>query len=115
MKIGTYSILSIIVLGILFTSCSTNADEPNTVIRENVPAILQWYGSPALDGLGLILVVDAGTEEYAIEGSKEDFRELFGDENKASVITDFEITGEKVRRGWNAVLPEARIIEIKLN
>ena len=73
---------------------------------------LEWHGSPAVDGLGMLLVIDES--QYGAPGEPTDYPSLFTSDTTytVKVIASYVITGELSTRGWGNSFPEIEIIEI---
>lgn len=92
--------------------CSTsNVNSDDDIIR-NQRGTLRWLGSPAVDGAGMLFIVDE--KEYGAPGTPEDYPKLFGnDQYEVEIRADFKITGEDAVRGWGATFPAIEFINIE--
>jgi len=103
-----------IVLLIAFstTACSsTNVSANEDIIRDQT-GTLRWGGAPAVDGVGMLFIVDE--KEYGAPGTPGDYPEFF-EENiyEIEVRADIKITGEDTVRGWGATFPAIEFIKIE--
>ena len=106
------SIILLLIVTFSLSNCDLTGSNTGQIQR-GVPGLLQWGGSPAVDGTGLTMMTT--TAEYGIPGTFEDYESFFQDgEYKAFVITDFRLTGETTIRGWGASYPEIEILRIRL-
>ena len=100
-------------LFILLFACSENVDEGDTIVT-NQPASLEWHGSPAVDGAGMLLVTN-DDNRYGAPGVPEDYPDLFISDTTyaVDVITTYRITGEITSRGWGETFQEIEILKLK--
>lgn len=114
MKLNQQIYLLCITLLVTFftTACSsTNVNSDDDVIK-NQTGTLRWGSSPAVDGVGMLFVVDE--KEYGAPGTPEDYPEFFEDEvYEVNVLADFKLTGEDTVRGWGATFPAIEFIRIE--
>lgn len=106
-------LLCIILLMVLstFACSSTNVNSNGDIIR-NQAGTLRWGGSPAVDGVGMLFVVD--DVEYGAPGIPDDYPDFFGDDiYEVDVRADFKLTGEDAVRGWGATFPAIEFIRIE--
>lgn len=97
------------LLVLLSSAClHSNSDD----FLRNQTGTLRWYGSPAVDGSGMVFIVD--DKEYGAPGTPEDYPELFGDDQyEVEIRADFILTGEETTRGWGATYPAIEFIRIE--
>ena len=112
MKKIIYSSL-LITLFFVFSCTSSNVEptRDGDTFR-NQTGLLRWTGSPAVDGTGMLLVVN--DVEYGAPGTPENYSPFFNeDQYEVEIRADFKLTGEETVRGWGATFPEIEFIKIK--
>ncbi len=93
-------------------ACSSKIANSYEGIKRNQAGTLQWGGSPAVDGTGMLFVVD--DTEYGAPGTPEDYPQFFGDDTyEVNVRADFKLTGKEAVRGWGATFPAIEFLRIK--
>ena len=100
----------LLVIFLVCQTCILDSGDDRTVLRD-VSGTLIWGGSPAQDGSGILFETTDTT--YGAPGVKSDYANYFsGDESRAQVSADIQITGKTVVRGWGAEYPEIRFLSI---
>lgn len=111
----TFSSGSLLIFFIAtLSSCSSSNTAPfnKGEIYRNQTGILRWAGSPAVDGAGMLFIVDE--VEYGAPGTPEDYSQFLNeDQLEVEVRADFKLTGEETVRGWGAIFPEIEFIKIE--
>ena len=106
--------LPLLLLIVVISGCSVYSSEQNTETVYGQIGSLEWHGSPAVDGLGMLFVINDETT-FGVPGTREDYSSYFGDElSKIEITADYKLTGEQTVRGWGATYPEIEFLSIKV-
>lgn len=97
---------------LLVHGCQVDVDSTNETFFDQ-SGVLKWGGSPAVDGSGMILVVDE--TEFGAPGEPKDYPSLFTSDTTyaVEVIASYELTGELTSRGWGVTYSEIKFIKIE--
>ncbi len=105
----TSRIAAMALIFFFFSACSSSVDKDMDVIQD-INGTLIWGGSPAVDGIGVVL--ETGSMTYGISGEKSDHSDLFFENsNSVNIKTDLVLTGEKTVRGWGVSYEEAILVK----
>lgn len=105
----TSHIAAMVLILFFFSACKSSADKDLDVIQD-IEGTLIWGGSPAVDGIGVVLEAESMT--YGIPGEKSDHSDLFFENsNSVNIKTDLVLTGEKSVRGWGVTYEEAILVK----
>jgi len=113
MNLKTFKlILLFLIVGFLFQGCSIFGANSSEDTFFDQTGTLSWYGSPAVDGAGILFETEV--ETYGAPGTREDYKDYFPEnENQVQIIADIKLTGDTTVRGWGAEYPEIKFLDIK--
>ena len=99
-----------ILFVLFFNACTSDADSD---IFYNQPGVLEWHGSPAVDGLGMIFETEDGTQ-FGAPGEPDDYPRFFTNDTtySVSITANYRLTGELTARGWGVTFPEIEFLRI---
>ncbi|WP_339813977.1 hypothetical protein [uncultured Imperialibacter sp.] len=102
-------LFQLVFLALLITSCQKEEQFPGDAITSE--GTLLWFGSPAVDGCGLVLKV--GSVQYFI-GSEQNQLITFteADTEGIAVKATYRITGEE-RTSWGCTTTPIEVVSIE--